>query len=499
MGAEGAALARRYEWLVWWRVVSANYAGIFMLAVYFQTAYRIYPDERSYGRILVEALAFGVPFAAFATIVAVFHVRRRLRPAIGWLLEDRQASEVERRRLFALPRWSGWIGTAYWMTGCALLLGHLRFIVRYRSEPALWIKAAIATALLAFVPWSLSYLLVERTLRLLVARTVGADVTQLPPTLSLVGRLVLAWIGTSGLPIAGILIAIVGLSAEQRQNVVPTLYVVCMFGTIAGLTIAVFSGRAISEPVLRVRAGLRAVAGGRTDIELPVSESGELGELQLGFNRMASGLRERERMRELFGQHVGPDVAQRAIDGNFGLGGELHEATAMFVDVIGSTKLPQRWTPDEVVATLNGFFACIVRCVEAEGGFVNKFEGDGALCIFGAPIAQRDHAARALRAAVALRRELRPLRETIDAAIGISSGEVVAGNVGAANRYEYTIIGDPVNEASRLTDEAKSRLGRLLASDATLRCAGAEAQKWTASATIALRGRAEPTIAYEPR
>ena len=147
---------------------------------------------------------------------------------------------------------------------------------------------------------------------------------------------------------------------------------------------------------------------------------------------------------------------------------------------------------------LNSFFAGVVRCVGAEGGYVSKFEGDGALCVFGAPIPQDDHAERALRAARALRLELRSLSESIDAAIGISSGHVVAGNIGAANRYEYTIIGDAVNEASRLCDEAKNRHTRVLAGERTLDRCGSEAANWGHSGNIHLRGRARPTVAFEP-
>ena len=143
----------------------------------------------------------------------------------------------------------------------------------------------------------------------------------------------------------------------------------------------------------------------------------------------------------------------------------------------------------------------MVRRVGAEGGWVNKFEGDGAMCVFGAPDAQPDHADRALRAARTLRRDLLALSVThpgLDAAVGVSSGSVVAGNVGAELRYEYTVIGDPVNEAARLTEEAKRRLGRVLASDETVERAAAEAVRWRVVDEMLLRGRQRPTLAYEP-
>ena len=133
----------------------------------------------------------------------------------------------------------------------------------------------------------------------------------------------------------------------------------------------------------------------------------------------------------------------------------------------------------------------------SEGGWVNKFEGDGAMCIFGVPAAQPDHAARALRAARLLQQRL--ATAGVRAAIGVSSGAVVAGNVGAEERYEYTVVGDPVNEAARLTEAAKAVPERVLASGPTVQAAGEEGSCWRSVGALTLRGRSEPTKAYVPR
>jgi adenylate cyclase len=197
---------------------------------------------------------------------------------------------------------------------------------------------------------------------------------------------------------------------------------------------------------------------------------------------------------------VGAEVARRALADEFALGGELREATTMFVDVIASTQLAQTRLPQDVVTQLNTFFDAVIRCVEAEGGFVNQFQGDGVLCIFGAPEDQPDHAARALRAARSLRKEIDTERPGgLDAAIGLSSGKVVAGNVGGINRYEYTVVGDSTNEASRLTERAKPMTSRTLASSTTVELSGEEAENWEEVGTLPMRGRAEPSLAYEPR
>ena len=132
-------------------------------------------------------------------------------------------------------------------------------------------------------------------------------------------------------------------------------------------------------------------------------------------------------------------------------------------------------------------------------GLVNKFEGDAALCVFGAPVAQPDHAARALACARELRARIDALDCGLDAAIGVACGTVVAGYIGAETRFEYTVVGDPVNEAARLTELAKQHAERLLVSGDTVDSAGAEeAARWCRDGEVVLRGRECPTRIATP-
>jgi len=175
--------------------------------------------------------------------------------------------------------------------------------------------------------------------------------------------------------------------------------------------------------------------------------------------------------------------------------------TVLFVDMVGSTTFAAEREPRTVVEMLNAFFGAIVTAAGAEGGFVNQFQGDGALCVFGAPDELPDHASRGLSAAARLRREIERLGDTypsFDAAIGLSTGSVVAGEVGTEDRREYTVIGDPVNEAARLCDEAKRRPNRVIASGATISAAGGSSNDWLCCGEMDLRGRPQPTVIYEP-
>jgi adenylate cyclase len=166
----------------------------------------------------------------------------------------------------------------------------------------------------------------------------------------------------------------------------------------------------------------------------------------------------------------------------------------LFVDIVGSTALAASRPPGEVVRMLNAFFGLVVAVVRRHGGWVNKFEGDAALCVFGAPLAIDDTAGAALCAGRELRDRLLVELPDLPAGIGISAGSIVAGNVGAEERFEYTVIGDPVNEAARLTELAKRREGRLLASEAVLaRAQPDEVRRWHFDQSVELRGRPAPT------
>jgi adenylate cyclase len=150
----------------------------------------------------------------------------------------------------------------------------------------------------------------------------------------------------------------------------------------------------------------------------------------------------------------------------------------------------------EVVELLNRYFAIVIEVVEANGGLINKFAGDAALAIFGAPAPLDDRNSRALAAARTLARRVRVEVPDCDFGVGVSAGHVVAGNVGGASRLEYTVIGDPVNEASRLAEIAKTMTGRVAASGAVVADSGSEAGCWALADSATMRGRSAPTDIY---
>jgi adenylate cyclase len=271
--------------------------------------------------------------------------------------------------------------------------------------------------------------------------------------------------------------------------------------TLGGLAIGAITttavARSIAVPLRSIRAGLRAVEAGDLVTAVPIDDPGDLGELQRGFNDMVTGLRERRALEDLFGRYLGRDLAAQVVEFGPNLGGEVRTVSVLFVDVIGSTAMAEALTPEQVVSTMNSFYRVVTEVVDVHGGWIDKFEGDGAMCVFGAPAAQADHAELALRAALHLHHELAVIG--LDAGIGVAAGDAVAGTVGTSDRFEYTVIGRPVNEAARLTDAAKQQPERVLASAPVLELAGpATRARWLSAGEAQLRGIERPIQLYCP-
>ncbi|HTK67115.1 MAG TPA: adenylate/guanylate cyclase domain-containing protein [Pseudonocardia sp.] len=377
--------------------------------------------------------------------------------------------------------------------------------LQYSARLATTVAATVAIGGVATV--AVSYRLTERVLRSEAARVLAEEP---PPGLKLPAvalRQLSAWFTGTAVPLLGLcLAAAASLAYADYYTLHRLAAVVLVLGAITfgvGFLTILLSSMSLAAPVLAVRRALSKVARGDYDVEVPVFDTTELGLLQAGFNDMVGGLRERERVRDLFDRHVGRDVARTALadelarDGSSAvvLGGELREAAVLFVDIVGSTELAATRPPHEVVELLNRFFTIVVEVVEKHDGWINKFQGDAALAVFGAPIQLPDPAGSALRAGRELGRRLGEDVPEIGAGIGISAGTVVAGNMGAPSRYEYTVIGDPVNEAARLSEVAKDPgIGGVVASGSAIeRADRSETAHWRVDGSRTLRGRGAAT------
>ncbi len=473
------------------RLGGANLLGASVLFVYQTYVTEGPPDEEiAFSRHAVVMLF--IAYMAVTLVVGGVLALRTISRALGWLDEGRRPTDEERVATVRLPYDLARIGGMFWLAA-VIVFGTYNALGGPVSEV---VRVAVGTLLGGLSTTALAFLLLERRLRPVVALALAEGMPQ-TRAVGIRPRLLLAWALGSGIPLLGVAMSPLGEGRESPED----LAVLAAIGLVSGgLMIAVVT-RSLTERLGRVRSALSRVQAGDLDVALEVDEGGQLGMLQQGLNEMVVGLRERRHLQELFGRHVGEEVARQALERGAGLGGEQREVSVLFIDVVRSTNLAATRPAQEVVAMLNDLFGAVVRCVGAEGGWVNKFEGDGALCVFGAPEDQPDHAARALRAARSMQAAVDALRsryDDLDVGIGVSSGLAVAGNVGAEERYEYTVVGDPVNEASRLTEAAKTVPERVLASGGTVRTAGEEGGGWRPIGVLTLRGRTLPTEAYVP-
>jgi adenylate cyclase len=434
----------------------------------------------------VEQLAINVAesFGYLVLILAVGNMllRRWLAPHEAWAVEGQPISDADKEDLVYLPaRAATWIFRTNVIITIIGTAADLSTGVTARQT----IGYFIGFFLTGFTFAAIVYLQTERALRALYK---SAFATALPMrrTVGVLPRLVITWAVGSAIPL--LFVAIIPLRPGGRHELpvtAPMLFM-ALGGLVVGGVTAVLAARSVADPIDAVRSGLQRVRDGDLEAAVDVTRPGALGALQAGFNDMVEAMRSRRQVEDLFGRQVGEEVARHALESGVEMGGELREVSVFFVDLIGSTALAERETPAAVVSVLNSLFDAVVAEVGAQDGWVNKFEGDGCLCVFGAPATIPDHATRALRAARLLAQRLH--EAGIDAAIGVSSGEVVAGHVGTSRRFEYTVIGRPVNEAARLTEAAKSEPGRILASSEIVAASGIEAPNWRAHGALSLRG-----------
>ncbi|MDP1793781.1 MAG: adenylate/guanylate cyclase domain-containing protein, partial [Acidimicrobiales bacterium] len=363
-------------------------------------------------------------------------------------------------------------------------------------------RIALGAVLGGLTTSAFCFLLVERLHRPVFAAALSDGVLPTRHGIQIRSRLLLMWMLGSGVPLIGIILAPFGRDTASRGQIIGPIVVLAVLGLASGLLVTTIAARSVTDPLDEVRDGLERVIAGDLSASIPIDDGGELGALEAGYNRLLAGLRERDRLADLFGRHGGVDVAKKALEDGVQLGGEVRQVSVLFVDLIGSTGLALSRPAPEVVELLNAFFGVVVTIVEENHGTVSRFDGDGALCVFGALQADDLHPTNALKAARELATGLRVLGAKypeIQAGIGVSTGSVVAGNIGARQRFEYTVIGDAANEASRLTDLAKGSVGRLLASSTSVHAAiPVEQESWEYVGAVALRGRNELTETYEP-
>ncbi|MGZ4530431.1 MAG: adenylate/guanylate cyclase domain-containing protein [Mycobacterium sp.] len=449
--------------------------------------------------------------AVFATALVLLFLAgwmvnlKLLMPVFRWQRRDNLLAEADptdtelaRSRALRMPFYRTLISMAAWCIGGVVFIIASWSVARFAAP-----VVAVATGLGAAATAIIGYLQSERVLRPVAVAALRSGVPENVKAPGVILRQILTWMLSTAVPVLAIVLAVMADKASLLHATPEKLFTPILLLALAALGIGFVStllvAMSIADPLRQLRWALSEVQRGNYNAHMQIYDASELGLLQAGFNDMVRDLSERQRLRDLFGRYVGEDVARRALERGTELGGQERHVAVLFVDLVGSTKLAATRPPAEVVHLLNEFFRVVVETVGRHGGFVNKFQGDAALAIFGAPIEHPDASGGALAAARELHDELLPVIGSAEFGIGVSAGRAIAGHIGAQARFEYTVIGDPVNEAARLTELAKLESGHVLASAIAVSGAlDAEALCWDVGEVVELRGRTAPTQLARP-
>ncbi len=407
----------------------------------------------------VEAAAVTVVALPVLIYVMAFPGLGPIRLAEQWAA----GREVDRvRALKATYTWArgmvarAVVGNAVWAALLLVVVGAIAGATGWRLVQYGIMGAAVGTAnqliaIHSFVEAAL------RPARLAIAGDtgIGDSLPRSRPTFAAWSNVVMLAVAFN-FAVAGALLAAV----FDRASEAPVVSVA--IGCVAlGFAVPVTVGAAFSpslRPIRDLAKATERVAAGDYSQRLPVVQDDDLGALAASFNRMQAGLAERQRLQAAFGTYVDPALAARLLEqGDDVFIGERREVTVMFVDVRDFTPFAETHTAEDTVTRLNALFEIVVPAVVDAGGHVNKFLGDGALAVFGAPNDLAGHADAAVSAAVLIHRLVAErFGEELRIGIGINTGKVIAGTIGGGSKLEFTLIGDTVNVAARVEQLTKT-------------------------------------------
>jgi len=299
---------------------------------------------------------------------------------------------------------------------------------------------------------------------------------------------------------------LLGLSIEPLNLKIRTITFQGIFlGLITlsiGGTLTFLLATQITNPLSELANAAGAMADGNLSMRVAKTSDDEIGRLAGAFNEMATGLQEREWLKDLFGRFVSQEVADALRNGQVVLEGENRLVSVLFCDIREFTDFSERHSPKEVVKLLNEFLPLVVQAAQKHGGMVNKFGGDSTLIVYGAPYEVKDNAFKAVSTALEIRNAVDNLNaslskrgETLRVGVGINTGVALAGAVGPMERQEYTVVGNTVNLAARIDGLNKQYPDHdILISPSTYDALGEHREKFNlvSLGSVQIRGRNEP-------
>ena len=258
------------------------------------------------------------------------------------------------------------------------------------------------------------------------------------------------------------------------------------------------------SPVEVLEAGARQIAKGKFSHRVEIKQRDELGRLAKSFNQMSQGLEEKEKVRDLLGKVVSPQIAEELMKQDITLGGEEQVVTIMFSDIRDFTTLCENMTPIQVVEMLNTYLTQINDVIENNNGVVDKYIGDAVMALFGAPLKHDNDAENAVFAAIQMLDACKQLNQDFSGkgipelkiGIGINTDTVLTGNMGSESRLNYTVIGDGVNLASRIEGLSKYYGVDIVVSESTRQQSGQFV--YQELDRVRVKGKQQSVIIYQP-
>jgi adenylate cyclase len=306
---------------------------------------------------------------------------------------------------------------------------------------------------------------------------------------------------------------LIGRHAVREFGTLFSVPIAIVFSAVASLAALTLSPAFAALIFLAVTA---AYVGGATimfqvaALTLPVTEpllSGLVAAVLTVAYRFAVSDRSRRFLRKSFELYLSPQVIETMMASNKlpALGGEMREVTVLFTDLVGFSSIAETMSPDALVQLMNEYLSAMTDLVEENRGYVEKYIGDSVVAVFGAPVDDPDHALHAVSAALDCRDRLDELNRSGTAfgghrlrhRIGINTGEALVGNIGSRRRFNYTVMSDAVNVASRLEGANKHFGTSIMVSETTVQLTGT-AFAWRELDTVRVKGRASPIRIYEP-
>lgn len=284
------------------------------------------------------------------------------------------------------------------------------------------------------------------------------------------------FITVSLFPLIFILSSFVSMQINNQLPINWNTIIISIVLFLSSIALTIVFMRIITVPLTKLIDGTEKITKGDYSVKVKNISNDEMGLLSDTFNEMTKSLQEKEFMREAFGKVVDPYVRDYLLQGNIALGGENCDVTVMFCDIRNFTAMSENMKPEDVVLLLNKYFTAMEKCISENHGVINKYIGDAIMAIFGSPVKSQNHALDSYKASLAMKNSLIELNKSFaeknlplfDFGIGLHSGNVLAGNIGAEKRMEYTVIGDTVNTASRIGDLCKTYKTDLLLSESTV-------------------------------